>query len=190
MATTSPGETNEQKRLSKSIKGKGLGKAKKGKQKNTRKRINQIKAQPSSVERLPSSAYRDPKLSLLPDTNPYSKKFLFNARSRAGPNPAPATAESLLEQKRTNLAASLCEPYCSVCQMLLEPEARLELTETESGRVPAQSAVWLPGPAHNTVSQLQLCELTLQIHKKEKLWSSLLGAMSSTETKLRSKFQD
>ena len=38
LAQTSQGQTNEQKRLSKSIKGKGLGKAKKGKQKNSKTR--------------------------------------------------------------------------------------------------------------------------------------------------------
>ena len=81
LATTSPGETNEEKRLSKSIKGKGLGKTKKGKQKNTRKKSNHIRPR-KPVALSPTSAYRDSKLSLIPDTNPYSKKFLFNAASQ------------------------------------------------------------------------------------------------------------
>ena len=184
LTQTSQGVTNEEKRLSQSIKGKSLGKAKKGKQRNTRKRTNQIQQPRKTVAQTPSSAYRDPKLCLMPDTNPYSKKFLFNTRTRVRPSPVPASAKSLLELKTTNLAASLSEPYCSICQMLLEPEARLELAETEVGgehKVPAQSAVWLPGLAHSTVSPLLVCtSCNLCVHQACYPTSSSSSLLSSS----------
>ena len=176
---------NKEKILLKSTSGgKGHGNAKTsnkatGKQSLNKKKITQTKtkrsaAKPEQVQTIANSVYWDSKLNLIPDENPYSRKFIFSTKGRGGPRPVPASNRSLEAQRGANLAASLSEPYCSLCQVLLEPEARLRLADTElTGediKVPAQSAVWLPGSS-NTVSRLLVCtKCALCVH--EACWPS------------------
>ena len=119
-----------------------------------------------------SSFYKDLKLSLIPDENPYSKKFIFGGKARISTDIYPSTdRSSLLETIATNVASSLQEPYCSVCQLLLEPEARAKLGETATKsleKVPAQSSVWIPTGAAGTslISPLLVCRrCKLCVHK-------------------------
>ena len=95
------------------------------------------------------SFYKDFKLSLIPDENPYSKKFLFGNKGRNETYEIPRenTSLTLLGTIANNVASSLEEPYCSVCQILLEPEIRSKLGDTPTRcleKVPDQSSVWLP----------------------------------------------
>ena len=159
---------NEDKKLSKPTVGKRFGKGKTSKRLQgkpvKKKKINQTRTKRSGEHRerdptTTNSVYSDPKLSLIPDENPYSRKFSFKTKTRGQPPPVPACSSSLQAVRLTNLASSLSEPYCSVCQVLLDPASRevvgeAELTGEET--LPAQSMVWLPGWSER-VSPLLVC---------------------------------
>ena len=106
-----------------------------------------------------TSFYRDSKLILIPDENPYSKRFIFGSKKKSGsysfttPMANVSDRFSLLETIATNVGSSLHEPYCSICQILLDPTSRAKLRETTTKsleKVPDQSSVWIPSAATQT----------------------------------------
>ena len=104
-----------------------------------------------------TSYYRDSKLILIPDENPYSKRFIFGSKKKSGSSTTPianvSDRFSLLETIATNVGSSLQEPYCSICQILLHPTSRAKLGETMTKsleKVPNQSSVWIPSAATQT----------------------------------------
>ena len=106
-----------------------------------------------------TSYYRDSKLLLIPDENPYSKRFIFGSKKKSGSSsittPIANVSDrfSLLETIATNVGSSLHEPYCSICQILLDPTSRAKLRETTTKsleKVPDQSSVWIPSAATQT----------------------------------------
>ena len=108
-------------------------------------------SQKPPIEGKLTSFYKDSKLLLIPDENPYSKKFIFGSKKKSGslssPNADVSNKLSLLETIATNVGSSLHEPYCSICQILLEPASRAKLGETQTRsleKVPDQSSVWIP----------------------------------------------
>ena len=121
--------------------------------------------------------YKDKKLDLLKDENPYSKKFIFGSNKRSSPRPDKAQGSDkskLIQIIATNVASSLQEPYCAVCQILLDPASRSKLGETPTKsleKVPDQSTVWIPSPSSSikasfNVSQLLVCRrCKLCVHK-------------------------
>ena len=119
--------------------------------------------------------YKDSKLNFLKDENPYSKKFIFGTKKRSSPKPSMTSSSDkskLIEIIANNVASSLQEPYCAVCQILLDPASRSKLGETPTKsleKVPEQSTVWLPQSTTNAssnVSQLLVCRrCKLCVHK-------------------------
>lgn len=137
-----------------------------------------------------TSFFKDHKLILIPDENPYSKKFIFSNKTKSD---SPTTAEeddrkdktSLLETIAVNVASSLQEPYCAVCQLLLEPGARARLGDTPTRsleKVPAQSAVWSPWqPGRHLVSPLLVCRRCKVCVHRDCYNPALAGAAATEE---------
>ena len=122
-------------------------------------------SQKPPVEGKLTSFYKDSKLLLIPDENPYSKKFIFGSKKKSvslsSPNTDVSDKLSLLQTIATNVGSSLHEPYCSICQILLEPASRAKLGETQTRsqeKVPDQSSVWIPSVgAQSKVSIMPRC---------------------------------
>ena len=90
----------------------------------------------------------DPKLARVPEANPYAKKAQSFRRDRSK-----NVGEKRFEEERSeNLKRSLLEPYCDVCQVLLEHSPDTNLAVDEKTRHPAQSVVWMPQAEERGVS--------------------------------------
>ena len=125
-------------------------KKKKDKKNKQNQNFEKTSQQPS-IEGKGTSFYKDSKLLLIRDENPYSKKFIFGNKTKnilkSEPSVDTSDKISLLETIATNVGSSLHEPYCSICQILLEPASRAKLSETQTRsleKVPDQSSVWIP----------------------------------------------
>ena len=72
------------------------------------------------------SGFQDMKLQKVPDLNPYSRQLSSSSRRFAGSQGGGGGVgggggRRLEEERERNRAESLTEPYCRVCQLLLEP---------------------------------------------------------------------
>ena len=117
--------------------------------KQTNKCLNK-KNSPSKTKEKVNNSNKDPKLNQLVDENPYSKQFIFgNKKRNISTRKLDMTTEKsdLLTTIAFNVAASLQEPYCSICQLLLDPETKSKLGQTQTNsleKVPQHSSVWVP----------------------------------------------
>jgi len=88
----------------------------------------------------------DKKLSLIPDEDNLGEKS-SNMDKHITQTSLETNSTNIFEEIESNLASSLKEPYCTICQILLEPNIRAKLlTEVSKStkKVPMQSAIWIP----------------------------------------------
>ena len=92
----------------------------------------------------------DVKLARIPDQNPYAKKAQSFRRKRE--NVEEVTID-LNEEIEENMRKSLQEPYCNVCEVLLERSNPVGKVPVDSlRRIPEQSVVWVPQRIKPTVN--------------------------------------
>ena len=103
-------------------------------------------------KRRKKNVYVDMKLARVPDLNPYAKKaqsFRKNRRSEV----EEAAEENLEEEIQVNVRRSVHEPYCNICEILLERTPSQNLAMGHEAKInestvpiPQQSMVWIPRP--------------------------------------------
>ena len=89
-----------------------------------------------------ASGFIDKKLSEVPELNPYSRQLSCSRKEGRG-----GGERDLDEERKRNLVESVTEPYCRLCQLLLEPELRFGLMRKGEGvatKLPKHSVVWVP----------------------------------------------
>lgn len=103
-------------------------------------------------KRRKKNVYVDMKLARVPDLNPYAKKAQSFRKNRRG-EVEEAAEENLAEEIQVNLLRSLHEPYCNICEILLERKPDQNLMRSHEAKVsessvpiPQQSMVWIPRP--------------------------------------------
>ena len=86
--------------------------------------------------------FTDKKMSEVPELNPYSRQLSCSRKEGKVEE-----ERDFEEERRRNLVESLTEPYCRLCQLLLEPELRFGLMAKGEGllpKLPKSSVVWVP----------------------------------------------
>lgn len=137
-----------------------------GNRKYKKKKASQKKVKKQRGLRL--SDFSDRKLAEVPEVNPYSRQL--SSRRGEGVRGTRSGERDVAEESKRNRAECLTEPYCRICQLLLEPgdrqltpcspqsqphahltcpspEVRLGLASAGAGlaaNLPRQSAVWVP----------------------------------------------
>ena len=94
------------------------------------------------VKRKSAGGFIDKKLSDVPELNPYSRQLGCSRKEGRG-----VGERDLDEERKRNLVESVTEPYCRLCQLLLEPELRFGLMGKGEGvpaKLPKHSVVWVP----------------------------------------------
>ena len=89
-----------------------------------------------------AGGFIDKKLSEVPELNPYSRQLSCSRKEGRG-----GGERDLAEERKRNLVESVTEPYCRLCQLLLEPELRFGLMRKGEGvaaKLPKHSVVWVP----------------------------------------------
>ena len=109
---------------------------------NEKKSVKKRKKDVKRVKGKSAGGFTDKKLSEVPELNPYSRQLSCSRRDGIG-----GGERDLDEEKKRNLVESVTEPYCRLCQLLLEPELRFGLVRKGEGvaaKLPKHSVVWVP----------------------------------------------
>ena len=86
-------------------------------------------------------SFVDVKLAKIPDENPYAKKAQ-SFRKKRNSEVQPRTINDEIPE---NLKRSMLEPYCDVCEILLERSQDSDkISVSPTIRIPDQSVVWIP----------------------------------------------
>ena len=126
--------------------------------------IDTEKESKEKVKRNKKNLFKDVKLSRVPESNPYAKKVQsFRKNRKSDRSEEQQTVEENLEDEiKTNLLKSMQEPYCSICEILLERKPNstdasgTDKTADEVDRaaidesliqIPKKSVVWVPQAA-------------------------------------------